>query len=142
MRYDLKPLEDLFAAAYPQTLRDLATSMFMELLEQAVDLPEHPARAGLLARLALDLANRLSRDFGGNGLYIHKAVSYHLSQRNWEMFALYDNKRWTYKSLGLKYGMSEVHARNIIQACMDEEVARRQGRLPGLDDPQDDPKEG
>ena len=135
---DLKPLEDLFAHAYPQTLRDLATSMFMEMLERSADLPAHPARPGLLARLALDLANRLSRDFGGNGLYIHKAVRFHLSQRNWEMFAMYDNQRWTYKSLGIKYDLSEVQVRNIIQACLDEEVARRQGRLPGLDDPQED----
>ena len=139
MRHDdLKPLEDLFATAYPQTLRDLATSMFMEMLERSIDLPDHPARNGLLARLALDLTNRLSRDFGGNGLYIHKAVSFHLSQRNWEMFAMYDNQRWTYKSLGIKYGLSEVQVRNIIQACLDEEVARRQGRLPGLDDPPED----
>ena len=110
--------------------------MFMEMLDRSEGLPDHPARAGLMARLALDLTDRLSRDFGGNGLYIHKAVSFHLSKRNREMFELYDNQRWTYKSLGLKFGMSEVHARNIIQACLDEDIASRQGRLPGLDDPQ------
>ena len=135
MTYDLSPLEAMFAPSYPQTLRDLATCMFMEMLARSADLPPHPARAGLLARLALDLTNRISQDFGGNGLYIHKAVSFHLSKRNWEMFELYDNQRWTYKSLGLKFGMSEVHARNIIQACLEEELKRRQGRLPGLDDP-------
>jgi hypothetical protein len=51
------------------------------------------------------------------------------------MYALHDNKRWTYQTLGLKYGLSDVQVRNIIQACMDEEMERRQGRLPGLDDP-------
>jgi Mor family transcriptional regulator len=110
--------------------------MFTKLLELSADLPPHPARAGLLAALALDLSNSISQDFGGNGLYIHKAVSFHLSKRNLEMFELYDNQRWTYKSLGLKFGMSEVHARNIIQACLEDELKRRQGRLPGLDDPQ------
>lgn len=131
---DLKPLETLFAPAYPQTLRDLATSMYLELMERAAGLPVHPGRAPRLAQLAMALTNRISRDFGGNGLYIHKAVSFHLTQRNWEMFALYDNQRWTYKTLGLKYGLSEVQVRNIVQACLDEEVARRQGKLPGLDD--------
>lgn len=136
MSYDLAPLEALFAPTFPQTLRDLATSLFMELLDRSADLPVHPGRKRRLAGLALALANRLSRDFGGNGLYINRAVSHHLTARNWEMFALYDNQRWTYKSLGIKYGLSEVQVRNIIQACTDEEVARRQGRLPGLDDPQ------
>lgn len=130
---DLGPLEALFAPTYPQTLRELASSMFMELLELNADLPVHPQRSTRLAQHALALTDRLSRDFGGNGLYIHKAVTHHLTQRNWIMFGLFDNKRWTYKTLGHKYGLSEVQVRNIIQACLDEEVAKRQGRLPGID---------
>lgn len=129
MRYDLKPLEALFDPAYPQTLRDLATSMFLELIDQAQALPLHPGRGARLARLALALTNRLSCDFGGNGLYIHKAVSYNLTLRNREMFALYDNQRWTYKTLGIKYGLSEVMVRNIIKACLDEDTQARQGKL-------------
>lgn len=131
---DLAPLEALFVPTYPQPLRDLATSMFMELIERNADLPEHPGRAPRLAQLALALTNRLSLDFGGTNFYMHKAVSHHLTQRNWIMFGLFDNRRWTYKTLGHKYGLSEVQVRNIIQACLDEEVAKRQGRLPGLDD--------
>lgn len=130
---DLAPLEALFAPTYPQTLRDLATSIFMELLERSAHLPLHPGHATRLAQLALALVNRLSRDFGGNGLYIHKAVTHHLTQRNWEMYALYDNKRWTYQTLGIKYGLSEVQVRNIITACIEEETKARQGRLPGLE---------
>ena len=129
MSYDLRPLEALFAPTYPHTLRDLATSLFMELLDRNAGLVPHPARAGRLAELALALVNRLSRDFGGNGLYIHKAVTHHLTQRNWEMFALFDNQRWTYKTLGHKYGLSEVQVRNIIQACLEEELEKRQGKL-------------
>lgn len=131
---DLAPLEALFTPSYPQALRDLATSFFMELMERSAHLPVHPHRAHRLAALALALANRLSRDFGGNNLYIHKAVSHHLTQRNREMYALYDNRRWTYKTLGQKHGLTEVQVRNIIQACIEEELAARQGRLPGLDD--------
>ena len=131
---DLAPLEALFAASYPQALRDMATSMFMELLERSVHLTPHPGRAHRLARLALALANRLSRDFGGSNDYIHKAVSHHLTQRNREMYLLHDNKRWTYQTLGRKYGLTDVQVRNIIQACIEEEIERRQGRLPGLDE--------
>lgn len=131
---DLMPLEALFEASYPQALRDLASSIFMELLERSAHLPLHPARAHRLAQLAMALTGRLSRDFGGNNLYIHKAVLHQLTQRNREMYALHDNKRWTYKTLGQKYGLTETQVRNIIQACIEEEMARRQGRLPGLDD--------
>lgn len=131
---DLAPLEALFSPAYPQTLRDLATSLFMELLDRSSHQPHHPGRGPRLAQLALALTNRLSADFGGNNLYMHKALSHHLTERNREMYALYDNKRWTYKTLGKKYGLTEVQVRNIIQACIEEEVSRRQGRLPGLDD--------
>lgn len=131
---DLAPLEALFSPSYPQALRDLATSLFMELLERAAQQPHHPGRAQRLAGLAIALADRLSTDFGGNNMYIHKAVVHRLTQRNRAMYALYDNKRWTYKTLGQKYGLTEVQVRNIIQACLEEEVSRRQGRLPGLDD--------
>lgn len=131
---DLGPLEAAFTASYPQALRDLATSIFMELLERAAHLPLHPGRPARLAALALALTNRLSQDFGGNNLYIHKATLHHLTRRNREMYALYDNKRYTYKTLGQKYGLTEVQVRNIIQACIEEEMALRQGRLPGLDD--------
>ena len=131
---DLAPIEALFSASYPQALRDLATSLFMELLDRSSNQPHHPGRGHRLAQLALALANRLSSDFGGNNMYIHKAVTHHLNARNREMYALYDNKRWTYKTLGKKYDLTEVQVRNIIQACIEEEVSRRQGRLPGLDD--------
>lgn len=131
---DLAPLEALFSSSYPHALRDLATSIFMELLEQSASLPRHPGRSHRMAQLALALTNRLSRDFGGNNFYIHKAVSHHVTQRNREMYDLYDNKIWTYKTLGRKYGLTEVLVRNIISACIAEELALRQGCLPGLDD--------
>lgn len=131
---DLAPLEALFSSSYPQALRDLATSIFMGLLEQSANLPRHPGRSHRLAQLALALTNRLSRDFGGTHFYINKAVAHHMTERNREMYALYDNKRWTYKKLGHKYGLTEVQVRNIITACLEEDIARRQGRLPGLGD--------
>ena len=131
---DLAPVEALFVASYPQALRDFAISLFTELMERSEHLPVHPGRAPRLAQLAMALTNRLSRDFGGSNMYIHKAVSHHLTQRNREMYLLHDNKRWTYQTLGRKFNLTDVQVRNIIQACIDEEVAGRQGRLPGLDD--------
>lgn len=70
MRYNLDPLEALFQPTYPQTLRYIATSLFMALLDTSADLPKNPNRAHRLAVLVLSGANRLSRDFGGNQLYI------------------------------------------------------------------------
>ena len=130
----LAPLEALFGASYPQTLREMATSVYAALLERASTLPEHPGRAQRLARLALDITNRLSRDFGGNGLYVPQAMTFHLTARNREMYALHDNKRWTYKTLGKKYDLSESQVRNIIAACMEDELAERQHGLPGFDE--------
>lgn len=134
-KQDLAPLEAVFDVAYPQTLRDMATSLFQQLLEHNAHLPVHPGRAPRLAQLALVLTNRISADFGGNNLYIHKAVVFHSTQRNRDMYALYDGRRWTYKTLGKRFDLTEVQVRNIITACIEEERALRQGRLPGLDDP-------
>ena len=135
---DLAPLEALFDPAYPETLRDFATSIFMQLLEESQGLPPDPYSGPVLAGLALRTANRLGRDHGGRSLYFAKGVSFQQTLRNREMYALYDGKQWNYKTLGIKFDLSDMQVRNIIDACINEERAARQLNLPGLDMPQDD----
>lgn len=128
---DLAPLEAMFDPAYPQTLREIATSTFMHLLEVSQVMPDDPMRGPCLAELALGITNRLSNDHGGCNLYLPKAVSFYLSPRNRKMCAEF---RGDYKALARKYKLTEQQVRNIVDAWQREQFFKRQGRLPGLDD--------
>lgn len=128
---DLAPLEVLFDATYPPTLRDLATSLFMQLLETFAALAPDPLRGAALARLALEQADRISIDHGGCNLYIPMATSFKLTPRNIKMCQEF---RGDYKALARKYKMSEQQVRNIVDSWQRDQFLKRQGRLPGLDD--------
>lgn len=125
----LAPLEGLFDEAYPERLREIATCLFLELLdaEGLVQLLGVPR----LAQLALDQTERLSFDLGGESFYMHRGTRYRLSLRDREIVAEFNGRNQ--HQLARKHGLSVMRIYQIIAAWREEEIARRQGRLD-LDD--------
>lgn len=111
---DLAPLEAMFDPEYPETLRDFATSIFRQFLEESKSLPADPYKGPVLAGMALRIANRLGDEFGGRSLYFAKAQKFQQELRNREIRDLFDGRKWTYKKLGIKFGISDMQVRNIV----------------------------
>lgn len=119
---DLAPLEELFDPAYPETLRDFATSIFMQLLDEAQRPAPEPYKGPVMAGVALRIANRLGDEFGGRSLYFAKGKRFHQELRNREILTLFDGRTWTYKTLGMRFGLSDMQVRNIVD--YDREKAK------------------
>lgn len=121
----LAPLERLFDDAYPERLREIATCLFLELLDadglaQLLGVPR-------LAQLALDQTERLSFDLGGESFYMHRGVRYRLSLRDRQIVDEFNGRNQ--HQLARKHGLSVMRIYQIIAAWREEEIARRQGRL-------------
>lgn len=121
----LAPLERLFDDAYPERLREIATCLFLELLDadglaQLLGVPR-------LAQLALDQTERLSFDLGGESFYMHRGVRYRLSLRDRQIVDEFNGRNQ--HQLARQHGLSVMRIYQIIAAWREEEIARRQGQL-------------
>lgn len=125
----LAPLERLFDDAYPERLREIATCLFLELLD--ADGLATLLGVPRLAQLALDQTERLSFDLGGESFYMHRGTRYRLSLRDRQIVAEFNGRNQ--HQLARKHGLSVMRIYQIIAAWREEEIARRQGRLD-LDD--------
>lgn len=125
----LAHLDQLFDDAYPERLREVATCLYLELLEadELVALLGAPR----CAQIALDQTERLSFDLGGESFYMHRGTRYRLSLRDRKIVAEFNGHNQ--HALARQYQLSTVRIYQIISAWRDEEFARRQGRL-ALDD--------
>ena len=129
---DLAPLEAVMDDAYPDRLREVAEQLYLQLVDEE-ELPPDPARAHCLAETALRQTERLSLALGGGNFYMHKGVSYRLTPRNREMCARFTGNN--YDVLALQAGLSEMRVRQIVGAWQMEQFTRRQGVLPGVENP-------
>lgn len=122
---DTEPLTKLLDAAYPERLREIALSLFAALLDhpQLVDAVGRP----LLAELAIMQTERLSSDFGGHNLYMHKGVAYRLTPRNRQMCAEFRGDN--YDELADRYGLTPMRVRQIVDTWRREQFLARQGML-------------
>lgn len=127
---ELAPLHQQMDAAYPENLKQIASVLYAQLVEDAqvpdVAMPE--ARKSELAFAALRLSNRLSAEVGGEALYIAKSVSYLASLRDREMYKLYQGGA-TVQHLAKKYSLSVMRVRQICNDLTAIERAERQGKL-------------
>lgn len=121
----LAPLERLFDDAYPERLREVATCLFLELLE--ADGLAGLLGAPRLAHVALDQTERLSFDLGGESFYMHRGHAYRLSLRDRQIVAEFNGRNQ--HQLARKYGLSVMRIYQIVAAAREEEFQRRQGRL-------------
>ena len=125
---ELAPLEAVLDPAYPDRLREVATCLYVELLDQT----EVRAKLNVkwLAQLALALTERLSLDMGGSTFYMHKGTYYRqgltLTPRNREMCAKF---RGDYTVLAREYGLSDQQVRTIVDAWQRDQFLARQGVL-------------
>ena len=88
-----------------------------------IDDDGHPAA---LLYKAVDQLRHVSDKMGGFNLYLAKNQAFALTERD---RAMWDEFRGDYKAMAHKHGITEVRARQIIDAIRREELARRQGRL-------------
>lgn len=121
----LAPLEAILDPSYPESWRDIATSLYVQM--RALDELARLADAHV-ARLALQLTEGLRAEIGGSQPYLSKGSGYELSLRDRQILAEYRGNNLD--ALAHKYGLTTRQMRNIVDAQIREEVARRQGRLP------------
>lgn len=112
---DLAPLERLIDPAYPEQLIDMATVLYVELLNQGQ--PE-------AAPLALALTEAMRMEIGGRSMYVNKGRQYELSSRDREIFDEYNGRNL--HLVAKKYGLSEMRVRQILAKVF----VGRQGALP------------
>jgi len=125
----LAPLHKLLDVSYPENLRLMAEWLFVQAVEdeEPADLAAEPARLDKLALLALRQTARLSAEMGGTALYINIGISYHATLRDREMYARFTGNN--YHELARMYHLTSMRVRQICNAMMADEVARRQGKL-------------
>lgn len=122
-----KSLEDMFAVGYPETLRSIARSVFVELMSKYSNAVPNPRRELRIAKWSIDTANRISCDLGGASYYICKYHRVDLNARNWEMYAEFKGNN--YRSLSRKYNLTATQVRNIVNACREIKFLERQMSL-------------
>lgn len=124
----LAPLEALLGDDYPERLREMATCMYAQLLDEQ-DLQS--LGRDRLAQMAAQLTNALSAELGGGNFYMHKAVAWRLSQRDRQLVNEFNGSN--IPALAHRYRLTETRVRQILAAAKAEEFQRRQPPLFGLE---------
>ena len=124
---EIAAIEAVLDPAYPERLREIATSLYLELIGQ--DALRQMGLPGL-AQLALALTERVSTDLGGSYFYMHKGTSYRLTSRDRAMCAKFNGRN--YHQLAREHDLTEMRVRQIVNAWQLDTFSRRQGNL-GLD---------
>ncbi len=83
-----------------------------------------------VARAACVQAEHLSDEIGGQMWYIAKS-SAASGERNQRIYAEFNGRN--HQQLAKKYNLTQMRIYQIVAAMQDDEFARRQGKLPGLD---------
>lgn len=132
-------LESLLPDGLTEQMREVALLLFESLAQQeGFAGAQHPCqqwRAQLmrLARVALAQLQHLASHVGGSAIYMAKGIAVHLSARDRAMCEKFRGNN--YFALAREYGLTEMRVRQIVGAWQQEQFLRRQGQLPGLDEP-------
>jgi Mor family transcriptional regulator len=105
---------------YPEVLTVIAQTSYDFMVSN--QLPQDRA-----ADLAMLLAERIRKEFGGSAPYIPKAEKYLGSKRDREIFDCFDGSN--YAVLARQYDLTEMRIRQIVQASRAAEIKRRQSDL-------------
>lgn len=122
---ELAPLERLLDPDYPERLADLATVLFIELLNQS-----HPADGA--ARLAVALTEALRDELGGQRMYVTKGHQLALSKRDMEIYEAFNGRNQ--HLVARRFGLCEERVRQILRRAHAARVAALQVALP-LEEP-------
>lgn len=118
---ELAPLERLLDPQYPERLADVATVLFIELLNQA-----HAVETA--APLALALTEAVRDELGGERMYVTKGRRLMLSRRDREIHSAFNGRNQ--HLLARQFGVCEERVRQILRRAEAALVAERQGTLP------------
>ena len=133
-------LDALLPERIAQTSRELAQCLFEALVAGDARCGTREPAGAWAAQLqawAQQVVGQLrlvSERMGGFGIYLAKNPGFDLGARD---RAMWDEFRGDYRAMAQKYGITEMRARQIIDAARREELARRQGRLDLDPDPED-----
>lgn len=131
-------LEGMQPAGLTEPMRELVLCLYTVLARrdarcgQAAPDDAWLAELRVLATVALEQLQYLSQHIGGSGFYLAKGVAAMWAARDEQMWRRFDGRN--YARLAREYGLTEMRVRQIIAEQRAAEVARRQRRLPGLDD--------
>ena len=125
----LAPLEALIPPGWPDTWRELATSLYVTLISapgaDAVELSS-------LANLAIALTLGIAQDLGGSQPYIPVGADVMSSARARRVMELL-GQRLSYKQVADATGLTESRVRQIESEWRKQQMLLRQGQLQ-LDD--------
>lgn len=104
----MAPLEALFCDSFPEKWLELATSLYIRL----VNIKPSIAETHKLAEYAVLQTHQLAQDFGGHQFYMPKGVHFNAQK-------MAENVRREYRGtnlrqLSIKWGVSEMRIRQIV----------------------------
>ena len=126
------PLEALLSERVVGSSRELALCMYEALVlsdpraGDAEPQGEWAAQLAAWARQVRDQLRHVSDRLGGFNFYLAKNQLAELDERD---RAMWHEFRGDYRAAAQKYGITEMRARQIIDAIRREEIAKRQGTL-------------
>lgn len=121
---DLAPLERVIDPAYPETWRDIAVTLYLQLRARRV-LAGDDAQA---AALALELTEGLRAEIGGSQPYLSKGLLFNLSERDRRILARFNG--YNHAQLAREEGLTPRQIYTIVERRTREDFERRQGCLP------------
>lgn len=118
---ELAPLQALFEPRYPDRLREMATVLYLALLDHGhtTDAPQ----------LALQLTEALSTSLGGGSFYMHKGTAFRKAkeQADRDQQIRAEFRGYNLAMLAHKHGLTEVRIRQIL-GDTEEQLASRRAR--------------
>lgn len=118
---ELEPLERLFDPQYPERLADVATVLYIELINT-----DHQPQVA--ATLALALTEALRDELGGQRMYISRGQQYALSKRDMQIFDAFNGRNQ--HLVARQFNLCEERVRQILRRVQAARTAERQGVLP------------
>lgn len=127
-------LEQRLPPALTEPMRELALCLYTVLVAHARHggAAHADALLGELAELAAAQVRYLSAHMGGAGIYLAKGLQTMLAARDELIYARFDGRN--YAALARQHDLTEMRVRQIVAEQRARDLARRQGRLPGIDE--------
>jgi Mor family transcriptional regulator len=117
-------IDSFYAQDYPELIREIATEIFVHLVES--EDTRHLGEA-VSARIAFTAGERIRQEFGGTNWYIGKGVQYTCSARDREIFER--DRGNNIDELARAYDLTPMRIRQILKRCRIDDQRRRQASL-------------
>lgn len=107
-----------FERKAPEVLTDLASHVEKELVDK------HEVTKEQAKQIGIDVAIRISKAWAGEVIYIPRALSFVLSERDWKIWHEFNGLN--HRELARKYGVSMQWVYQIVKRMQKEDIDRRQ----------------